>query len=293
MKLLVFGGTGQLGQELTKRASDLNFEVSFPVEREVDIIDPQQVKILIKNIKPDVVVNCAAYTAVDKQEIEKEIAFEVNEKGASNIALALKGSKTKLIHISTDYVFDGSQSKLLTEEDSTNPLSVYGKSKLAGERAVQEILPKTSLIVRISSLHGAQGDNFVHTMLKLFKDKDEVKVVDDQFMCPTWAGWVAETLLDLIRVDALGVVHASGDGVISWYDFASEIYKLSVEKNEDINKDLKLTPVAATEFQRAAERPRYSAMDCSKLTSLIGMKPITWQEGLKSHLQEIEYGKTL
>jgi dTDP-4-dehydrorhamnose reductase len=286
MKILLFGGSGQLGYEIEKRARDLNFEVVSPVISELDITEGQQVRYLTSQVKPDLIINCAAYTAVDKAETEREEAFKINSLGAENVAIATKESGSRLIHISTDYVFDGEGDRPLKEEDPTNPVSCYGESKLEGEERVLRAIGDRAVIVRTSSLHGQRGVNFVHTMLDLFATRDVVKVVNDQFMSPTWAGWLAEVLLDLGRIKCEGVVHASCAGGISWFDFAAEILELCKGAVPHAAK-VHLEPISAKEFGRPARRPSYSVFDCTKLAGILGRKPIPWQEGLRGHLSDI------
>ncbi len=286
MKILLFGGSGQLGFELKKRAKDLEFEVISPVTAEVNISEAEQVSFLTNLVKPDVVINCAAYTAVDKAEEEPEKAYAINRDGARNVAEACEGLGIRLLHISTDYVFDGSLGRALREDDVTNPVSVYGKSKLAGEEAIASILGGKGLIVRTSSLHGQKGVNFVHSMLKLFQERDVVRVVDDQMMSPTWAGWLAESLLDFARLDCGGVVHASCSGGISWFEFAQEIL-LQASKHFEGRALAKVEPMSAAELNRPARRPTYSVFDTSRLSDLLGRDPLPWKAGLAAHLHDI------
>jgi dTDP-4-dehydrorhamnose reductase len=191
-----------------------------------------------------------------------------------------------MIHISTDYVFDGNGTEPISEEHKTNPVSVYGASKLEGEQKVLEIAGAQALVVRTSSLHGQRGVNFVHTMIDLFSKRDLVKVVSDQYMSPTWAGWLAEVLLDLGRIKCDGVVHASCAGIISWYDFAKEILD-QVRPTLENGANVRVETISASEFGRPAKRPSYSGFDCTKLSRILGRKPIPWQEGLKAHLRDI------
>ena len=286
MKFLLFGGSGQLGFEIQKRAADLNFEVFSPDETEVNISEARQVLYLCSQVKPDLILNCAAYTAVDKAEQEQDLCFKINAEGARNVAQGAKENGARLIHISTDYVFDGELGRALREDDPVNPLSVYGKSKLAGEQEILKIYPERSLVVRTASLYGQRGINFVRTMLELFKTRELVKVVSDQYSSPTWAGWLAEVLLDMSRIESSGVVHAVSKGAVSWYDFAVKILELSRERIES-HPNLKVEKTTAAEFARPAPRPRYSELDCSKLTKLIGRPPITWQDALATHLKEL------
>ena len=285
MKILLFGGSGQLGYEIRPRAKALHIDLVAPITSEVDISDQQQVSRLIHDLKPDVIINAAAYTAVDLAESEPEKAFKVNAEGVRYIAEAAKDSGSRLIHISTDYVFDGSLGRPLKETDPVSPPNQYGASKLAGEQAALNAHPTNTLIVRTSSLHGAKGINFVHTMLKLFREKEEVSVVSDQVMSPTYAGWLAEVLLDLARLEVVGIIHASCRGAISWYEFAKEIHMLATKSGEKLKAQVK--PISAAEFYRPAIRPSYSVFDCSKLTETLGRAPIDWKEGLKQHLKEL------
>lgn len=286
MKIVLFGGSGQLGFEMIKRASDLNFDLIAPVTKEVDITSRNDVIAFISRVKPDVIVNSAAYTAVDKAEENPEAAYLVNRDGVRFIAEAALQNNCRVIHLSTDYVFDGSIETALTEDAPVNPVNVYGKSKLAGEIEIERILGSRGLVVRTSSLHGQRGLNFVHTMIELLSSRETVNVVSDQFMCPTWAGWLAECLLDLIRIDCSGVLHACGQGVTSWYGFASEIRTIL----EVSRKDLAIIePVSSSNFLRPAPRPRYSALDCSKLSRILGRSALPWQAGLKFHMSELGY----
>ena len=282
MKILLFGGSGQLGYSLKMQAQDLNFELVAPVSSEVDISSLEQVLFLTKQLKPDLVVNCAAHTAIDKAEVQQEVCWRINHRGAANVAQAVSLVGGRMIHISTEQVFPGTGTTPLREGDPTGPLNVYGQSKLAGEQDVLQILADRALIVRTSALHGQRGVNFVSTMLKLFADKDEVRVVNDQKVSPTWAGWLAEVILDLGRTGTSGVVHACCEGVTSWYDFACAIRDCS-----SLASSAPIKPVSSAEFGRPARRPSFSAFDCARLTSLLGRRPISWQEGLKRHLTEV------
>jgi dTDP-4-dehydrorhamnose reductase len=286
VKILLFGGSGQLGFELRKRAADLHFDLVSPVTKEVDITSAAQVSRLFEVVAPQVVINSAAYTAVDKAEEEREKAFAINGEAVRSVAEGCKAVGARLIHVSTDYVFDGSLERPLREEDAVNPLGVYGQSKLVGERHVQEIAPDTSVILRTQALYGQRGINFVQTMLKLFAERDVLKVVNDQWVSPTWAGWLAEVILDLARLPQAGVLHASCDGIVSWYDFAVEIQRLARPSFE--GKPLaRIEPTTASELNRPARRPTYSAFDTSKLAAALGRPTLPWREGLARYLAEV------
>ncbi len=286
MKILLFGGAGQLGWELRKRADDLEFEVVSPVAAELDITDHGQVLKVVGSVSPDVVINCAAYTAVDRAEEEVDVAFKINRDGAFNIADACAMHKARFIHVSTDYVFDGLLGRPLREDDKKNPLSVYGRSKREGEERIQDVLGGDALIVRTQALYGQKGVNFVQTMLKLFADRDVVKVVDDQWVSPTWAGWLAEVLLDCSRIQAGGALHASCEGTVSWYEFASEIRALALPGFEG-KKIATVERTTAATLNRPAPRPTFSAFDTTRLTTLLGRPPMRWKDALETFLKEI------
>ena len=284
MRILLIGASGQLGFEVALRSCAAGFALTAPQPRDLDITQGAQVFGLCRSCRPDVVINCAAYTAVDKAEEEKELAYQVNQGGVRCLALAAKDANCRLIHISTDYVFDGAAKSPIDENSPVNPLGVYGASKLAGEREVLQVLGERGLVVRTSSLHGQNGINFVHTMLRLFASRGLVRVVDDQYMSPTWAGWLAEILLQLAGQRRSGIVHACCSGVISWYDFADAILGLVRAR---VRKDARVERIKCAQYVRPAKRPAYSALECSKLSGWIGRAPIPWQDGLKLHLRDI------
>jgi len=300
----MFGGSGQLGHEIRYRAIDLNFDVVAPVQSELDVSDARQVITLASQVKPDVVVNCAAYTAVDKAEEEPELAYAINRDGAGHVAAAAQGAGAKLIYISTDYVFGSSGPgpqvngddglglfRPLKEDDPTGPLNVYGQSKLEGEVATMENTDGAATILRTSSLYGIKGPNFVETMLKLFSEGKEVKVVSDILMSPTWAGWLAEVVLDVCWIPSRGIFHAANNGNsakgggVSWFKFAEAILERS-RGHLPQGAAASVVPVSHSEYPRPANRATYSVLDCSKLADLIGRKPMAWELGLDCYLQE-------
>ncbi|MEZ4754229.1 MAG: dTDP-4-dehydrorhamnose reductase [Bdellovibrionota bacterium] len=288
MKILLFGGKGQLGLEISKRGQDLNFEIVSPVSSEIDISDRDQVLFLTEKVKPSLVINAAAYTAVDKAEDEVDKAFLINRDGAGYVAEAAKNNNARLFHVSTDYVFDGTGSTPLTEDSPTKPLSVYGQSKLEGEQAVFKAFGSKALVIRISSLHGQYGNNFIHTMLRLFSERDQIKVVSDQRMSPTWAGWLAEVMLDLSRIKSQGILHACSKGETTWYELASATFEIAAPFIKGA-ENTKIDPIPASDYPTPAKRPMYSVLDCSKLTGLLGRESMDWREGLSLHLKELGY----
>jgi dTDP-4-dehydrorhamnose reductase len=286
MRVLLFGGSGQLGLEVRARARDLNFEVISPVSSEVDITEHEVVVNLIREVKPHVIVNSAAYTAVDLAEAEPEKAYSINRDGACYVAEGAAQVDALCIYVSTDYVFAGDTGVALTEESVTSPLNVYGASKREGEKAVLSICGEKAVVVRTSSLFGQYGSNFVKTILKLLEERGEVKVVQDQTMSPTWAGWLSEVVIDIARKAPSGVVHATCSGTVSWYEFAKEALELSRPFLRN-GGEAKVLPTTAEAFKRPAPRPRHSALDCSRLEGILGRKALPWREGLIEYLKEV------
>ena len=295
MTILLLGGSGQLGRELIKRSSESRYKILSPVSSELDISNSAHILRLVRAVKPRCIINAAAYTAVDNAETEPKKAFAVNEEGVGFIAEAAKEVEARLIHISTDYVFSGDVvadlggQRPYEESDLVNPISVYGKSKRAGELTCLERWPEGSLVVRTSSLFGGKGPNFVLAMLKLFERDGDVKVVDDQFMSPTWAGWLAHAVLQLVDKPDVGVMHASCAGSISWFVFAQAIFSIASElrMNNGLPFQARLLPTSAALYKRAAPRPMYSVLSCSKLAECISEDPMPWQKALTMYLKEV------
>lgn len=286
MKLLITGSNGQLGHDLINEAVKRGHTAVGVDVQEMDITDPEAVKRVITAEKPDAVIHCAAWTAVDKAEepenLEKVKA--INAGGTENIAKVCKEIDCRMMYISTDYVFDGQGTKPW-EPDCRDykPLNVYGQSKLDGELAVSSILDKY-FIVRIAWVFGINGSNFIKTMLRVGKSHDEVRVVNDQIGTPTYTYDLARLLVDMIETDKYGYYHATNEGgYISWYDFTVEIYKQA-------GLSTKVTPVTTQEYGLSlAARPFNSRLDKSKLVKN-GFKPLpTWQDALARYLKEIEY----
>lgn len=274
--VLVTGANGQLGmciKDLEKKYTNLNF--IHTDYQHLDICDLQQVQAFFNTNKIDYCVNCAAYTAVDKAEEEQEKAFEVNAIGSRNLAIACKANQVILIHISTDFVFDGNKTEPYTEEDKPNPINVYGASKLQGEVEIQNIL-KEHFIIRTSWLYSEYGHNFMKTMLKLAETKDEIRVVSDQIGTPTYAGDLAKAVLNIIvaKKTAYGIYHYSNGGTVSWDGFAEAIFELS-------GKDVKIHPIATEAYPTAAKRPKYSVLDIAKIKQQLEPFIDSWEGRLK------------
>lgn len=269
MKILVTGANGMLGQDLCPILEDEGFDV---IETDIDNLDVTNKKCsedFIMKEKPDIIIHCAAYTNVDEAEENEEKAYEINANGTKNIAEICKKNDITLIYISTDYVFDGTKETKYLPSDKTNPINVYGKSKVAGEEAVKRC--NKHYIVRTSWLYGHHGRNFVETMISL-KDKEEVKVVDDQTGCPTWSVDLAEGIVALIQEEApFGTYHICGSGEVTWYGFAKKIF-------EFCNFKVNLKPCTTKEFPRKAARPKHSVMDNDGICE-------NWEKSLKEYIE--------
>lgn len=276
--ILVTGGNGQLGSELKELASNFtDYNFLFTDVSDLDITAHAKVRAFIENNNINVIINCAAYTAVDKAESEPELADAINHLAVANFAQIVKDKNIKLIHISTDYVFDGTNHKPYLETDTPNPQSVYGKTKLDGELAIQKVNHANYIIIRTSWLYSRFGNNFVKTITKLAKDRDTLKVVFDQIGTPTYAKDLALALLELLpRNDVKGIYHFSNEGICSWYDFAIEVIR-----NQDII--CKIFPVSFHEFPTKANRPSYSILDKSKIKSY-GIRVPHWKDSLSEYI---------
>jgi dTDP-4-dehydrorhamnose reductase len=270
--ILVTGARGMLGHDLLEMFGDTARGVCHD---EMEITDPASVGEVLRKLKPKVVVNAVAYTDVDGCEKECEGAFAVNCDGVRNLALATREIGAKLVQVGTDYVFDGSKGTPWLEDDPVNPLSVYGRSKLAGEENAR--LNPDHLIVRTQWLYGLHGRNFVETMLRLGGERDEVAVVCDQSGSPTWTVDLCLAIGALIEKDLRGVYHAANSGFCSWCDFARTIF-------QEAGLMTRVRPITTEELERPAPRPRFSVLDCSKLTRDTGFMPEDWREALKKYL---------
>jgi len=277
-KVLVFGSGGMLASALVPLLKKKH-EMHGVDRAEADIRDPEQVEKVVCDFRPDWIVNLAAYTDVDGCEKNREEAFRVNAEGARAVAAAAKGAGSRLVHISTDFVFDGGKKKPYVETDSVNPQSVYARSKRDGESAVLEILPpERRLVVRTSWLYGPNGKNFVDTILRLAREKSEIGVVNDQTGRPTFTKDLAEAILVLMEKKAHGIVHFANAGSCTWFDFARQILREAGVAN------VKVTPITSEQLNRPAKRPSYSVFSTEKYEKLTGKKIRPWQETLKEYL---------
>ena len=246
----------------------------------LDLRDPAKLRAAISQAGPSWIVNCAAYTQVDKAETDYSTALEVNAFAVENLAHIAKDLRIPLVHISTDYVFGASHAPIhrpIAESEPTAPCGMYGFSKNLGERLLMNIAPEYFLLVRTSWLHGVHGPNFIDTMLKLSKERTTIKVVNDQIGSPTWAGWLSYVIVRLMEKNSRGVFHASSRGNISWFEFAKEIF-------HQAHIPMEVLPQTTEELARPAPRPPYSVFDLSKLEHALGEVSISWQETIAKHL---------
>ncbi|WP_350238150.1 dTDP-4-dehydrorhamnose reductase [Pectobacterium colocasium] len=284
MKILLTGANGQLGRCFQDRLPE-GWLVWATDTAELNITDYEKVLTAVKAFQPDAIVNAAAYTAVDKAESEPELAALVNKTGPENLALAAREVGARLVHVSTDYVFDGNATVPYVETDKTNPLGVYGKTKLDGEIAVSHVLPD-AIIIRTAWVFSEYGNNFVKTMLRLAKDRDELGVVADQRGCPTYAGDIAQAIIDLLKLNAEGgIYHFSGDKEVAWNEFAEEIFKVAVAQRK-ISRSPNVTPLTTEQYPTLSKRPSYSHLDGTKIKKLY-IKLSNWEIQLLTVIAKI------
>lgn len=283
MNILITGANGQLGNEMQRVAQNSGNHYIFTDVQELDITDREAIRSLVKKEQVKVIVNCAAYTNVDKAEDDYDFANLLNNKAVENLALVAKEVDATLIHISTDYVFQGETSIPCQEDWKTNPLGVYGKTKLAGEQSLMASDCKY-LIFRTAWLYSPFGKNFVKTMRQLTAERDSLKVVFDQVGTPTYAGDLAAVIYKVIENDMLdkqGIYHFSNEGVCSWYDFAKEIGELSGNVCD-------IQPCHSDEFPSKVKRPQFSVLDKTKVKATFGIKVPYWRDSLKKCIEELE-----
>ncbi|MCI9976929.1 dTDP-4-dehydrorhamnose reductase [Clostridioides difficile] len=286
MKILITGSNGQLGKELVNQLKSINqstnqlkYTILATTRDDLDISNQISVDDFILYNKPDVVINCAAYTKVDACEDNVEISYKINALGARNLAIASEKINAKLVHISTDYVFNGFSKYPYMEDNKTEPKSVYGKSKLMGEKFVEQFSHRY-FILRTAWLYG-DGNNFVKTMIRLSKENKEINVVDDQFGSPTSTVDLAKVIINIMETEHYGVYHATCKGECSWYDFAKKIFELK-------NIDIKVNQIKSKDFKCKAQRPTYSVLD-NFMLKLIGLNSFRkWEESIEEYLKNYD-----
>jgi dTDP-4-dehydrorhamnose reductase len=296
MRILVTGKDGQLGRSLHKMISanakiDNDYrsnEFTFVGRRDLDLSSDSNINHYFNsNNKFDIIINCAAYTAVDKAEEEPELSNQINHLAVKQLAEIANKQKTKLIHISTDYVFDGESDKSYTETDTVNPINVYGKTKLSGEKALQDIMPTDAIIIRTSWVYSEYGNNFVKTMLRLGKERNELNVVNDQMGSPTYATDLANAILDTIQNKAFKevgketqVYHYSNEGEISWYEFAKEIFELA-------GILCSVNPITTEQYPTPAKRPKNTLMNKDRIVEKFSVNIPDWRATLNKCVMKL------
>ena len=279
MKVLVTGVKGQLGYDVVKDLKKRGHEPIGVDRGEMDLMKNDAIREFIMNTRPEAIIHCAAYTAVDKAEEEVEVCYQVNAEATKVIAECAKELDITLIYISTDYVFDGTKEGDYVETDLPNPINVYGASKLLGEQYVQQLLEKY-YIVRISWVFGENGNNFIKTMRRLGLERDELNIIDDQVGSPTYTADLAPLLVDMMETNKYGIYHATNEGFCSWYEFANEIFKQR-------GIEVKTNPITTDQYPTAAKRPMNSRMSKDKLTEFGFALLPSWEEALNNYLNLI------
>lgn len=274
--ILVTGSTGQLGSDVVKELLKRGYSTLSPNRSELNLCSEDNIRNYILNSNCEAIVHCAAYTQVDKAEDEKDLCIKINATATKHIVKCAKILDIPMIYISTDYVFDGTKDGEYTENDETNPINIYGESKLAGEKYVQEILDKY-YIVRTSWVFNINGKNFIETMLRLSKTNNQLSIVNDQIGSPTYTRDLSRLLVDMLETNKYGLYHATNEGYCSWYEFANTIFKLA-----NINIDIKA--INSNEYASRAKRPLNSKLSKDKLIEY-GFKPLShWKDALKDYL---------
>ena len=290
MKILTYGESGQLGYELMRQGQALSLDIHGVAYPQTDISEISRVASVFAGCRPDLVINAAAYTNVDGAESEPALAMAINKDGPANLARVCAENKIPLIHISTDYVFDGAKGVPYLETDPVSPLGVYGRSKAEGEQAVRSVLDE-HIIIRTSWLYGSHGHNFVKTMLKLAMEREEIRVVYDQYGSPTSAADLAAAILSIAdfvrqrRAINWGIYHYCGSGIVSWYEFAKTI--IEIGKQYTRLKTIRVEPIKTAEYPTPAARPAYSALDCSLIYQHFGISAKPWRDSLKIVIQKL------
>ncbi len=287
MKVLVIGKNGQLGRSIQNLVEENNLTELFDFvgRDDLDLNNSKNISQYFKNNIFDIVINCAAYTFVDKAEEERETANQINHLALSQLAEIAMDQKTKLIHISSDYVFNGNQANPYKETDDTDPINFYGLTKLNGEKEIQKLMPINAIIIRAGWIYSEYGNNFVKTMLRLGKEKNNIDIVVDQIGSPTYAKDLANLILKIItdinylrKSNPTEIYHFSNQGEVSWYEFAKEIFKMS-------NINCLINPIKSKQYPTLAARPRYSVMDKKKIIENLDVKLIEWKSSLKECLK--------
>jgi dTDP-4-dehydrorhamnose reductase len=284
--IMLTGANGQLGWELQRRAREAGWHTHALKRQALDISDRDAVRSIVHTLRPDIIINAAAYTGVDRAEAEPDLAYTVNRDGVANMARAARACGGRLVHISTDFVFDGAQGSPYEIDDAPNPQGVYGASKLAGEACVREILGREALIIRTAWVYSAHGSNFVKTMLQLMRERDELRVVDDQIGSPTWARGLADCIWRALDRRLAGTYHWTDAGAASWYDFATAIQEEAFSLGL-LGKSVAISPIPASEYPTAAKRPSYSVLSKWGSWQALNYTAAHWRASLRLMLGEL------
>jgi dTDP-4-dehydrorhamnose reductase len=285
LNIVVIGKSGQLAQEIMRLAGDDRMHCFG--RDDINILDAVSLTSVLNRFQPEGIINASAYTAVDKAESDEKNAYALNQTAVANLATYAKQHHCHLVHVSTDYVFGGDKGAPYQVDDSYHPQGVYGASKAAGEKALLDIYPQASCILRASWVYSNQGNNFVKTMLRLMAEKPELGVIDDQIGTPTWARDLAKACIYAIKNRISGVHHWTDNGVASWYDFAVAIQSLALEKGL-LTHAIPIKPISSASYPTPAKRPHYSVLDKSTLTTeFIGLVPQYWRKALSDMLDEL------
>jgi len=277
MRVLITGAGGMLARDLIPVLSGRGHETLAPNESELDITDLHTVSTIVESLKPELIINCAAYTRVDDAEVEEVKALQVNGHGVENLCMACRSGNIPLLHFSTDYVFDGTKPTPYSIHDKPNPINAYGRSKLTGEKHILKLMDKF-YIIRTSWLFGLHGNNFVETMLSLAKSQKSINVVNDQRGCPTWTVHLSQAIAELIETGRYGIYHITNSGSVTWYEFAREIFRLS-------GIHMNVIPVTSDRFPRPAKRPHNSVLDPYPLYDVLKRNMPSWQGALAGYLK--------
>ncbi len=285
--VVITGAEGQLGWELQQLAFGDGVRLKALSHQRLDVTDRAQIYNAITELQADIVINAAAYTAVDGAETERDLAYSVNAGGAANLASVAQEVGARFIHVSTDFVFDGKQSTPYTPQDVPNPINVYGASKLEGENKVLDVTKGRALIFRTAWVYSSHGHNFVKTILRLLREREEIRVVADQIGTPTWANGLAKVIQRaLTHTQLRGIYHWSDAGVASWYDFAVAIQEEALYLGL-LDASMRIIPIPTAEYPLPAERPAYSVMDKTATWSALTIDPVHWRESLRAMLRQI------
>ena len=286
MRVLIAGGNGQLGRELAVTAPSGGELFCFDVDK-LDIADMDATRKCLDEYSPDLIINAAAYTAVDRAEEDEKVAYAVNRDGAENLARAAREAAIPLLHVSTDFVFDGASGRPYLPEDTANPLGVYGASKQAGDERVLDILGDQAFILRTAWVYSAHGNNFVKTMLRLMGEKAQLGVVDDQIGTPTWARGLARALGAAAQRKVTGIHHWTDAGAASWYDFAAAIQEEALALGL-LDRAIPIRPIRTEDYPTPARRPPNSLLEKSQTWEVLGLEPEHWRVALRRMLQELQ-----